>query len=226
MFTNVTTNAYQDQLNAGFSKVCEIFKVRSIETLKYVRELLWWHFNYPKRDAEWNELWLVVWHVGQTASWAGLGQWKLPWIPDLQPSVWLRETNDSMTRHWMILFLNESVFWTNQFKWMIQRPTHKATHLIRSWINQYSEWISSNIFFFQNTFQNTSLVCVCVLVEEILQPLFLQLQFYTNRWRQMSQSVTNSSDWISDSLIKSEWISVEESLELVIDWLICRHLLV
>ncbi len=38
MFTNVTTNAYQDQLNAGFSKVCEIFKVRGIESLKYVRE--------------------------------------------------------------------------------------------------------------------------------------------------------------------------------------------
>ncbi len=29
---------YQGQLNAGFSKVCEIFKVRSIESLKYIRE--------------------------------------------------------------------------------------------------------------------------------------------------------------------------------------------
>ncbi len=38
VFTTVTTNAYQDQINAGFSKVCEIFKVRSIESLKYVRE--------------------------------------------------------------------------------------------------------------------------------------------------------------------------------------------
>ncbi len=37
-FTNVTTNAYQGQLNAGFSKVCEIFKVRGIESLKYVQE--------------------------------------------------------------------------------------------------------------------------------------------------------------------------------------------
>ncbi len=26
VFTNVTANTYQDQLNAGFSKVCEIFK--------------------------------------------------------------------------------------------------------------------------------------------------------------------------------------------------------
>ncbi len=38
MFTTVTTNTYQDQINAGFSKACEIFKVRGIESLKYVRE--------------------------------------------------------------------------------------------------------------------------------------------------------------------------------------------
>ncbi len=59
VFTTVTTNAYQDQLNAGFSNVCEIFKVRGIESLKYVRELhtgllLWGHFHVPKRDAERN----------------------------------------------------------------------------------------------------------------------------------------------------------------------------
>ncbi len=36
VFTNVTTNTYQDQLHAGFSKVCEIFKVCGIESLKYV----------------------------------------------------------------------------------------------------------------------------------------------------------------------------------------------
>ncbi len=78
VFTNVTTSAYQGQLNSGFSKECEIFKFRGIESLKYVLShtglLLWWHFHAPKRDAEWNKLWLVVWHVGQTASWAGLGQ--------------------------------------------------------------------------------------------------------------------------------------------------------
>ncbi len=96
VFINVTANAYQGQLNVGFSKVCEIFKVRSIESFKYIREfhalLFWWHFHAPKRDAERNKLWLVVWHVGQTASWAGLGQWMRPSIPDLQsvsqPSVW------------------------------------------------------------------------------------------------------------------------------------------
>ncbi len=88
VFTNVTTNAYQDQLNTGFSKVCEIFKVYGIESLKYVRE-----FHTPvcycgDISTHRNEPWLVVWHVGQTASWASIGQWKLPYIPDLQPSVW------------------------------------------------------------------------------------------------------------------------------------------
>ncbi len=38
VFTTVKTSAYQDQLKAGFSKVCEIFKVHGIESLKYVRE--------------------------------------------------------------------------------------------------------------------------------------------------------------------------------------------
>ncbi len=42
MFTTVTTNAYQSQINAGFSKVCEIFKVCGIESLKYV-----WEFHTP-----------------------------------------------------------------------------------------------------------------------------------------------------------------------------------
>ncbi len=91
MFTT-DESTYQGQLNAGFSKVCEIFKVCGIKSLKYVRVLhtgllLWWHFHTPKRDVEQNELWLVVGHVCQMASWVGLGQWKLPWIPDLQPSV-------------------------------------------------------------------------------------------------------------------------------------------
>ncbi len=57
VFTNVTANAYQGQLNAVFSKVCEIFKVRGIESLKYILEfhtclLLWRHFHAPKRDAK------------------------------------------------------------------------------------------------------------------------------------------------------------------------------
>ncbi len=38
VFTTVTTSACQDQLNAEFSKVREIFKVCDIVSLKYVRE--------------------------------------------------------------------------------------------------------------------------------------------------------------------------------------------
>ncbi len=38
MFTTVMLRTYQDQLNAEFSKVCEIFKVRTIESLIYVQE--------------------------------------------------------------------------------------------------------------------------------------------------------------------------------------------
>ncbi len=38
VFTNVTVNAYQGRLNAGFPKVCEIFNVCDIESLKYIRE--------------------------------------------------------------------------------------------------------------------------------------------------------------------------------------------
>ncbi len=34
----LTTSACQDQLNTEFSKVCEKFKIRGIESLKYVRE--------------------------------------------------------------------------------------------------------------------------------------------------------------------------------------------
>ncbi len=38
IFTNVTVNAYEGRLNAEFSKVCEIFNVYDIESLKYIRE--------------------------------------------------------------------------------------------------------------------------------------------------------------------------------------------
>ncbi len=38
VFTNVTANAYQRPLNSVFSKVCEIYKVRGIKSLKYIRE--------------------------------------------------------------------------------------------------------------------------------------------------------------------------------------------
>ncbi len=57
VFTNVTTSAYQSQLNAGFSKVCEIYKVCSIKSLQsHTGLLLWRHLHAPKRDAERNKL--------------------------------------------------------------------------------------------------------------------------------------------------------------------------
>ncbi len=71
VFTTVMTNA-------RFSKACEIFIVRGIESFKFVRE-----FHTPvcycgdistPRNAERNKLWLVVWHVGKTASWVGFSQ--------------------------------------------------------------------------------------------------------------------------------------------------------
>ncbi len=41
-----------------FSKVCEIFKVRSTESYmsKYVNLLLWGHFHAPKHDTAQNEM--------------------------------------------------------------------------------------------------------------------------------------------------------------------------
>ncbi len=38
MFTSVTMSAYLDQLEAGFSKLCEMFKVCCTGCLKYVQE--------------------------------------------------------------------------------------------------------------------------------------------------------------------------------------------
>ncbi len=58
---------------------------------------MWRHFH-----AERNERWLVVWHVGQAASWAGLGQWNLPWIPDLQPSARL-DSDILLSLEWLKL---------------------------------------------------------------------------------------------------------------------------
>ncbi len=59
VFTTVTTYVYQDQLNVGVSKVCEIFWIFKIRPrVSHTGLLLWRHFHTPKRDAERNELWL------------------------------------------------------------------------------------------------------------------------------------------------------------------------
>ncbi len=99
MFTTVTTNAYQDQTNAGFSKVCEIFKVCGIESLKYVREFYTpvcycGDISTPRRWTKWTVIGCLTCRSNGLMANESLGQWKLPCIPDLQPSVWLRETKN------------------------------------------------------------------------------------------------------------------------------------
>ncbi len=59
-----------------------------------------------KCDAERNELWLVVWHVSQRASWAGLGQWTWPTIPELQ-------SEGLATRDYLEGNIMLATFWNN-----------------------------------------------------------------------------------------------------------------
>ncbi len=106
-FTNVTTSAYQDQLNAGFSKVCEIFKVRGIESLKYVREFhtpVWYCGDISThRNVMLNETncdWLFDMSVKRPHGRGG--PWPINAAIYSRPSavslkVWLRETNSNMT---------------------------------------------------------------------------------------------------------------------------------
>ncbi len=93
VFTFVTTGTYPDQLNAGCSKVCEIFKVCDIEYLKYIREFytvvcycgdIYMHRNVTlnKTNCDWLFDMSVKRHHGRA-----LANEKLPWIPDLQPLV-------------------------------------------------------------------------------------------------------------------------------------------
>ncbi len=65
---NVTTSTYQDQLNAGFSKVCVIFKVRGIESLKYICE-----FHTP------------VWYCGDISTYRNvtLNETNCDWLFDM-----------------------------------------------------------------------------------------------------------------------------------------------
>ncbi len=84
VFTNVTTNACQGQLHAGFSKVCEIFKVRGIESLKYVREfytrsVIVTTFPRTKTNCDWLFDMLVKWPQGRA-------------LANKTCQVWLRET--------------------------------------------------------------------------------------------------------------------------------------
>ncbi len=99
VFTNVTSNAYQDQLNAGFSKLCEIFKVCGIESLKYISVCYCDDISMP-RNVMLNETtcdWLFDMSVMG-------GPWPMKAAIYSRPSavslkVWLRETS-SMNVIW------------------------------------------------------------------------------------------------------------------------------
>ncbi len=105
VFTNVTTNAYQGRLNAGFSKVCEIFKVRGIESLNTSKRFTQWPvivttFSTPRNVTlnETNYDWLFDMSVKQPhgrvlANESG----HLFQTFSRQSEVWLRETRDYVT---------------------------------------------------------------------------------------------------------------------------------
>ncbi len=105
VFTTVTTNAYQDQINAGFSKVCEIFKVCGIESLKYV-----WEFYTPvcyRGNISTPETWrwtkrTVIGCLTCRSNGLMGGSWPINAAIYSRPSavslkVWLRETINSLT---------------------------------------------------------------------------------------------------------------------------------
>ncbi len=92
MFTTVTMSTY-DQLNAGFSKVCEICKVHSIDSVKWVLHtglLFWERFDVAQTKHDWLLYLSVIWPLG--------GPWpfkaaKVPSPPAVSLKVWLRETS-------------------------------------------------------------------------------------------------------------------------------------
>ncbi len=79
----VLLNTKEDVLKNVGNRAVHFYKYRIFKIhlrVSHTGLLLWQHFHALKRDDARNKLWLVVWHLGQMASWAGLGQWT--------PSVW------------------------------------------------------------------------------------------------------------------------------------------
>ncbi len=139
VFTTVTTDAYLDQLNAGVTNVCEIFKVCSIESLKYVREF---HTvivckctvivaTFPRPET-WR--WTKQTVIGcLTCRSNGLIGWPLPTmavmssIPDLQLLIW-RSGYARLQRTWLGL---------HTFKHRLRKPGKDCT-ICDSWENSGS----------------------------------------------------------------------------------------
>ncbi len=97
VFTTVTISPYQDQLKAGFSKICK-FCPRVLHT----GLLLWGHFHTPKHDTAQNETWLVALPVSHIDSSLGCA-WpfkaaKVPRPSAVSLKVWLHKTNQILIR--------------------------------------------------------------------------------------------------------------------------------
>ncbi len=97
-FSTVIMSAYQDQLNAGFSKVCEIFKVCGIKSLKknvqeFYTPVCYCRDNFTPLNMTWHKTkrdWLlylsVIWPLGRAKA------AKVPRPSAVSLKVWLRET--------------------------------------------------------------------------------------------------------------------------------------
>ncbi len=145
VFTNVTTNAYQGQLNAGFSKVCEIFKVRGIESLKYVREFhtpVWYCGDISThRNVTLNETncdWLFDMSVNGLMG----GPWPINPAIYSRPSavslkIWLRETTQKLTFAENALFQDVDEFVSSS-----DLEKLSIASLSQQWI-LCSEWVPS-----------------------------------------------------------------------------------
>ncbi len=181
-----------------------IFKLRPI--VLHTGLLLWWHLHTPKRDANRNELWLVVWNVSQTASWVGFGQWKLPWIPDLQPSVW----RSGYARLDMILLSN-----IKQARLPISRFSSTNVILIvyRS-ISKY--WVSYILY---------TIVSVIIVLFQSLNCIYF-IFFYLNICASQRNTAvfswTNHESMIHSSsrfLFRNESAILKKSFKRMIQWI-------
>ncbi len=102
VYLTVMTNAYQGQLNADFSKVCEIFKVRGIASLKYVRSGI--VVTFPHTEMwRWTKRTVIGCLTCRSNGLIG-GPWPINAAIYSRPSavslkVWLRETSVKKESH-------------------------------------------------------------------------------------------------------------------------------
>ncbi len=127
-FSTVTMSIYQDQLNAGFSKVCEIFNVCGIESLKCLR--------------------VLYCYCGKIST--PLNNSMRPMFPDFQPSVW----KSGYVR--LIIARNRKlnvgykpdIPWLHDFKVIF--PFEMSQHNVKAydWVDEFT----CSVFHFPNNF--------------------------------------------------------------------------